>query len=83
MSLQGADLLVAQRGRVSVFSLDVSHACRGCYAEGTAVPDALVAEWEKDGENPPCEAGDWDADELFVFMPWCRLQRRDESTSVL
>ena len=44
MGLQGADLLVAQRGRVSAFSLDVSHACRGCYAEGTAVPDALVAE---------------------------------------
>ena len=42
--LQGADLLVAQRGRVSAFSLDASHACRGCYAEGTAVPDALVAE---------------------------------------
>ena len=58
MGLQGADLLVAQRGRVSAFSLDVSHARRGCYAEGTAVQDALVAEWEKDGENPPCEAGD-------------------------
>jgi len=65
---QAADCAaLAQGAGVTAFSLGVHHARGRCYAEGLAVTDALVAEWEKDRINPKCEGGDWEKDELFDF----------------
>merc|ERR550514_1473080 len=66
--LQAADCAALAQGEgVMAFSLGTNYARGRCYAEGLAVTDAMIAEWEKDRVNPTCEGGDWEKDDLFDF----------------
>jgi hypothetical protein len=58
---------LAQGAQVTAFSLGTKYARGRCYAEGLAVTDAMVAEWEKNRVNPKCEGGEWTPDSLFDF----------------
>merc|ERR1719388_428275 len=58
---------LAQGVGVMAFSLGTKYARGRCFAEGLAVTDALIAEWEKDRINPKCEGGDWTKDDAFDF----------------
>jgi hypothetical protein len=66
--LRAADCAaLAQGAGVMAFSLGTHYARGRCFAEGLAVTDAMVAEWEKDRVNPTCASGDWVKDDLFDF----------------
>merc|ERR550514_1198045 len=58
---------LAEGAGVTAFSLGIKYARGRCFAETLQVTTAMIADFNKARDNPPCSAGEWKEDGLYDF----------------